>query len=298
MLLAWIVGDHHDFFAGDPNQEPPVHAPWAFGYGANLTHHVEGALPVGLYFNQVWGFAIGLEVICERTEEKLTEWQLTTYEAIMRAYFELKAQYDEAVSAAAVRTGVALPDRTPQQNRTTERAELKKGCITLLRGGRFEEFDAIVPGPEGYPEIDISQAQEEGRIIQFFEHAFEWSRMTYVLYPYFWGRKEQWVDSSHLSYPTDPIFAAFLQAGAARVVVPVRRGFEDMVETFLATDQLWGGGQIPRVGDDLYISIAQEIQELLDAPDEGTPEGEPWEVRLPTTLAILQQDGKLPVLFS
>ncbi len=122
--------------------------------------------------------------------------------------------------------------------------------------------------------------------------------MTYSLYPYFWGRKDRWLDTSKLSNPTDPIFASFLQAGAARVVVPVRPGYEMMVSHYLATDQVWGGGQIPHVGDELYISIVQEIQEQQDAAGGGTPEDEPWEVTLPTTLAILQQDGKLPVLFS
>ncbi len=110
MLLSWIVGDSSDHVAGNPQSDPVTHAHWSFGVAHDLGVHVQGSLPVGIYFHDVWGFAITLEVVCERTEEKLMAWQLKTYEAIMRAYFELKAQYDQEISAAAVRAGVALPD--------------------------------------------------------------------------------------------------------------------------------------------------------------------------------------------
>ncbi len=293
MLLSWMVGNHTYHFAADPPANP--HTPWAFHETYDLPHHTQGALPIGLYYHDVWGYSVAIQVICERTEEKLAEWQLKTYEAIMRAYFELKAQYDEQVAATAARAGIAMPGRNPQRNRDIERAELKKGSITMLRGGRFEEFNAIGKDPiTQYPEIDIEEAQEEGRLIQFFEQAFEWPQMTYMFYPYFWGRKGRWATNSQLDEPSDPIFGGFLRAGAARVVVPVHPGFEMIVSHYLATDEIWGGGQVPHVGDELYISIAQEIQEQQDAESGGVPEGEPWEVRLPTTLAILQQEGKLP----
>lgn len=291
MLISWSVGNHSDHVAG--RTDTGEHAPWSLQAAHDLPLQTEGKLPVSLYLNQVWGYAVTLQVVCERTEQKLMEWQLKTYESIMRAYYELKAQYDEQVAAASARAGIQLPARTPLQNRLIEQTELKKGVITLLRGSRFEGFDAVEPGPEQYPEIDIPQALKEGRIMQFFEQAFEWPQMTYTFYPYFWGRKDQWPRSLQLDDMTDPVFGAFLRAGAARVVVPVRPGFEMMAAHYLATDQIWGGDQVPHVGDELYISIAQEIQNQ-QITDGGTPEGEPWEVRLPTTLAMLQPDGNLP----
>ncbi|MDQ3855712.1 MAG: hypothetical protein M3281_04870, partial [Chloroflexota bacterium] len=252
MLLSWLVGDHSSHFAGDPPTNK--HAPWSFLEGYDLPHHTQGSLPIGLYFHDVWGFAVAFEVVCERTPEKLAEWQLKTYEAIMRAYFELKAQYDEQVAAATAQAGIALPGRNPQRNRAIEQAELKKAAITMLRGGHFEDFNAIGQDPgTRYPEIDIEEAQTEGRLIQFFEQAFEWPQMTYVFYPYFWGRKDRWITSSQLDEAADPVFGEFLRAGAARVVVPVRSGFETIVSHYLATDEIWEGGQVPHVGDDLYI---------------------------------------------
>ncbi len=295
MLIAWAVGNHMGHHAGNAGANPPVHAPWSFNVEAKPLAQEEGLLPVALYLHNVWGFAVTLEVLCERTEESLRRWQLDTYETIMRAYYEQKSRYDEQVAAAAAREGVGIAGRNPQQNREIEKAELKKAAITMLRGGGFEEFDAMGEGAAPhYPEIDVGEAQKEGRVIQFFEQAFEWPQMTYIFYPYFWGRKKRWVSTSQIDDPADPLFAAFLRAGAARVVVPVRPGFEDQVNHYLATDRIWGGGQVPVVGDPLYVSIAQEIRNQQGADTGGVPEGKPWKVRLPTTLTILGEDAKLP----
>lgn len=295
MLLSWSVGDSADHFAGDPTHDPPVHAPWSFRENRDLEHHTQGSVPVSLYYADVWGLVVTVQVICQRTGEALREWQLKTYEQIMRAYHELKDSYNDEVVAASARQGLGVRGSNPQLNREVEREELKKATISMLRGGRLEGFDAVYEDqePPGYPEIKVAEAQDEGRLIQFFEQAFEWPQMTYVFYPYFWGRKSLWAErSSGLDNP-DPLFSAFLRAGAARVAVPVRRGFEDLVNAYLATDQVWGGGSPPTVGTSLYLSVAQEIRELQDANTDGVPEGDPWEVRVPTTLMYLQQGASL-----
>ena len=303
MLLAWNVGDTANHHAGTPS----LPAPWGFGVlhdlggglgagGLEGSAQVEGTVPVALYYQDVWGLAVTIEVLCQRTMEMLREWQLKTYEQIMRAYFELKGRYDEEVAAAAARQGVGARGLNPQRNREIEREELKKATISMMRGGRFEEFDAVYEDTEApkYPEIDVAEAQGEGSLIQFFEQAFEWPQMTYLFYPYFWGRKGLWADRSRLDDPADPLFSSFLRAGAARVAVPVRRGFEDHVNAYLATDQVWGGGDLPAVGTPLHVSVAQEIRELQVAPADARPDGNPWEVTLPTQLVYLQKDAKLP----
>ena len=56
----------------------------------------------------------------------------------------------------------------------------------------------------------------EGSYVQFIEQCSEWQKQTYTFYPYFWGRKEDWITRRTLEDP-DPLFASFLRAGAARV---------------------------------------------------------------------------------
>ena len=154
-------------------------------------------------------------------------WALKTYFAVMQAYQAAKSKYDDAVEAARVAASYNLTvGRNPDENRAIEQAELKRGCITLMSGQRFDAFDSMARNvaPLGYPEIDFDGAKVEARFIRLFEQALEWENMTYLFYPYFWSRKDAWVTLVQLS-DDDPLFNRFLQAGAARVQVPTRDGF-------------------------------------------------------------------------
>jgi hypothetical protein len=112
---------------------------------------------------------------------------------------------------------------------------------------------------------------------------FEWENIVYICYPYFWGG--QWLqDATYVSTdPSDPVFDQFLNAGSARVVVPARPGFENLVNYYLYTSQIWGGQNPPGPNDPSYLSIADEIQAIQVGATDGTPVAPPWEITLPTT---------------
>ena len=61
------------------------------------------------------------------------------------------------------------------------------------------------------------------------------------------------------------------------------------------TGQIWGGGAMPGITDTDYLPITEEIKARDDAPGTETPQGDPWEVSLPTTLIRLRDDDTLPV---
>jgi len=114
-----------------------------------------------------------------------------------------------------------------------------------------------------------------------------------VFYPYYWARRETWYANALADDP-DPLFAEFLKAGAARVVVPVRPQLEGDVRYFLMTGQIWNGGAVPGITDTDYLPITEEIRARDDAPGGEVPQGDPWEVTLPTTLVRLRADDTLP----
>lgn len=124
-------------------------------------------------------------------------------------------------------------------------------------------------------------------LMRFMEEGFEWEQMQYIFYPYYWNRKSEWFDLALLEDP-DPLFTQFLRSGAARVVVPVRPGFEEAFLYFLQTGQPWDGGSAPKVYDPLYLSIATEIKEADQSPIAETLVGATWTMRLPTTLTMLR----------
>ncbi len=113
----------------------------------------------------------------------------------------------------------------PGLNLELMKDELKKHCITILTEQHFDLFDAIQTGSYNVPQIDLYENEAEGPYVRFFEQAFEWEQMTWVTYPYFWGRKSQWEERVAFE-DVDPMFNQFLKAGYCRVVVPVRPGFE------------------------------------------------------------------------
>jgi hypothetical protein len=135
---------------------------------------------------------------------------------------------------------------------------------------------------------------DQAAFIRFFEQAFEWEHMIYLFYPYYWARRDNWYVSALADNP-DPLFAEFLKAGSARVVVPVRLKLEGDVRYFLMTGQIWGGGEMPGITDTDYLPITEEIKARDDAPGDETPQGNPWEVSLPTTLIRLRNDDTLPI---
>jgi hypothetical protein len=220
-------------------------------------------VPFAVLMSEVDKCAVSVEVSCQRTDSKLDEWKMNTFESIMTSYNELKDKYEDQLVAAQVQAGIAISGRNPLKNREIEKTELKKQSLSILTDQHFDLFDAMrdnVPY-HGYPQMDIEEADAEGKYIQFFEQAFEWNNMTYLFYPYFWGRKINWVQTSQLE-DTDPLFEKFLQAGSARVQVPVRPGYDEAALHYLETEgEIWEGGDPPHVEDELYVSIVDLIKE-------------------------------------
>lgn len=172
-------------------------------------------------------------------------------------------------------------------------AELRKACIAELTAQQFDTFGATSTSGQGYPELDLTRTDQQGRYIRFFEQAFEWDRIIYFFFPYFWSQKTTWPARS-LYDDVDPLFADYLRAGAARVVFAVRPGFEQAVVHFLETGEIWNGGDPPDISSTMYVSIVQEIQEAQGKPGSEVAQGDPWNVRTPTTLVKLRADDSLP----
>jgi hypothetical protein len=238
-------------------------------------------------------FIVNIEILCQRRPETLDAWRLKTHTAIVQAYQQQLRDYQDQLAALQMQAVQQFQGRNPATNERMIRTELKKGAISLFTEQQYDWLNAIQTSAQGYPELDIAEANLEGRYVRFFEQAFEWEQMMYFFYPYYWGRKSNWTERALLDDP-DPLFADFIKAGSARCVLPVRPGFEAAVAYFLLTAQIWNGGDLPPLTDPLYVSIIKEIQERDQAPAEEVAQGEPWDVRLPTSLVYLREERSLP----
>lgn len=259
----------------------------------------ESKLNVLLIAYETKTYAFEVVVVAMRTTELLNVWKLATFEKLRAKYEDRVREHETKVEqlkseaeAKAERENRMPFGAPPAMNQKTIATELKKHCISVLTQQWYDAFDATKNGTP--PTFDLLEAAAEGAYIRFFEHSFEWDQAQWVFYPYFWARKATWVDR-FLKQDIDPQFLEFLRAGSARVVVPVRPGFEKAVVHFLETGKLWGGeGEPPDINSPMYVSIIDEIRERTGAPKGEVPVGDPWDTRVPTALVLVRPKSDLP----
>lgn len=259
-------------------------------YNASMNH--TDRVPVSILSSNT-SFHITIEAMCRLRPETMRAWKVKTYQSIMAGYNQAKKDYDEAMARNVSADYTVIQGQNPMLNREIEREELKKHAISMVTRQRFATFDAMTGSDPTaaltrYPEFSFEESEREGRYIQFFEQAFDWKNLMYAFYPYFWGRKFKWLELK--SYKdTDPLFEKFLKAGAARIVVAASEGYEKAVMHYLATGEIWQGGDVPAPTDPLYRNVYSELEKGPD-PDSS----EPWLTTVPTELVYLQADASLP----
>ncbi|MBE7555548.1 MAG: hypothetical protein HS126_31245 [Anaerolineales bacterium] len=244
-------------------------------------------------------YTISVQVECEASPNHLLKWRLETYDKIRKAYLDRVFEYNNEmakISAELKQQENKLSPEfgvPPSKRKQLMLTELKKHCIAIFRRHWFEDTATTFSG--GPPKFDFDQAIAKGNIIRFLEQSIEWNQMQYAFYPYFWARNSSWEDRIKKD-DADYEFQQFMQAGAARVLIPVRPKFEEAFNHFLETGEAWNGtGEPPRISDPLYVSIVEELRELSGGTlDEPEPVGDPWEVRLPTNLILLRTSADLP----
>ncbi|SEE02305.1 hypothetical protein SAMN04487765_1135 [Tenacibaculum sp. MAR_2010_89] len=290
----WWAGTTHyeaDLSIGLGSDRKTVIGGTGYSHFYNFSGTFKENIPFSFYAQNIYAGYFNVTVFCERSKETYQEWQNETYKTILDAYNDRVREYNEYVLTQNIgnTTGEKKKELSSQINRSIEKRELKRIAIDLIT----HPFNNIKSAGDHYKEgsnVDLKDnrkpLQEHAEIVKFFEQAFDWEIMAYTFYPYFYAEKENWKDSFEYNEGSDPIFQAFLQSGMARSVVPVRPGFEEAVNWYIKTGEIWNGqGMVTDMDDDLYVSITEEMQSI-----EGEVEGT-WETRVPTTLTILQADS-------
>ncbi|MDZ7839602.1 MAG: hypothetical protein U5R46_02100 [Gammaproteobacteria bacterium] len=235
-------------------------------------------------------FASTVSIYCEPTSETVTSWRNGILASIIADYWRQKEVY-------AQQQVMTQPDADPLEDlsaaqsaelREIEKSEVKFAAIAILRG----------QDPSGYPVSTNAQwfrnYQDHADEILFVEQAFEWEHLQFTLYPFYWSTAG---DRAALMFGLrggDRQFREFLKAGAARVQIPVRPGFEEDVEAYLNDGVVWSGGERPRIGSPQYVDMVTERMEGLGAPGDETPalgaDGNPvwWDYTTPTDLVIMR----------
>lgn len=267
-----------------------------FGNPSNLNKSLpgfQGNVPISF---SIIGSHVGnanIKIDCTLTTERIEQWQLETFEAIMDGYYKMLEEYN-AKKAEAEEKAEKNKQTNPLYYRQIEQLVLRKNCISYLidkkAGAKNTYGKGFYNKTNTFSELEInispnSNLDHYTSFAKFIEQAFEWNIMSYNFYPFYWGDKSDWYDLYNFEN-NDPLFRSFMQAGMARVVLTVRPGFEQAVMHYMATGRVWNGGELPVLNDKLYLSITEELKQPL-----GQKEGLAWKTRVPTSLTILQADS-------
>lgn len=271
-------GTPHKLMIQIQDQQLEYSEPWQDHVTLTLRPDVTAKVPISVNSIRFYNYEVLFSVLCILRLEKMDDWRLKTFFSIMKAYETARSRYYAAIEAARLSAAYAAPNwRSPAANREIEATELKRACITLMSGQHFETFDAMARNvaPHGYPEIDLPEANAEARYVQLFEQGIDWINLTYLFYPYYWSRKDQWLTLVQLS-DEDALFARFLQAGSARVQVPVRQGFETTILNYLAGVEIWNAeGNLINFDDvgpgSPHLSMIDELKSQLGNSYEEGP---------------------------
>jgi hypothetical protein len=253
---------------------------------------------------QTW---ISLTATTAPTDQKMAQWRADVWNALYNAaqtqYYAQQQDIQSQISS--------LEDKLNNVDTLTlrreENEEIMKGVLRWLLGPNFhfmpdevvQQFLAQTPIPVVNPAGNIDMlhgtvldaARGDGlnvtaagwypmfmyeEMVKFINEAIEWENVLYFLYSYFWDVPTSWNFIRQIRHP-DSTRQAFLRAGSARVVLTVRKGWEEAWTTFVET----GGFSQKLLGDHPYLSIAQEIRNYDETNYPGIPPANPGGGPLP-----------------
>lgn len=242
----------------------------------------EGQIPISMSQVGYHAGSVNIEVKCVLTEYG----RRLLFNKIISAYEEALETYEQKVKSAE-ETANNIKETNANFYRQIESDVLKHNCMAYLVDPDALGTDLILNGDKlNDIQVKLNKSLDEyTSLVKFMEQAFEWDIMSYNFYPYFWGAKKDWGEL-YQSESIDPLFRSFLQSGMARVVVTVKPGFEDAVQFYMSTGKIWSGGEVPVIGDPMYLSIVDEMRQPV-----GEKVGKFWMTRIPTSLNILQAES-------
>jgi hypothetical protein len=230
---------------------------------------------------------VNIEITCTPSARSMDEWCIRIYASIMRAYqVQLAAYYARADGGAQNR----MPTRSPLANRQIEQRELKNACMRLLLERLFTLTGMPPDAPMFSPPSEFSV--NEPRYLQFFDEVLEWNEMVYSFYaspgP---GAAGADIELGSLAGDDDALFASFLQADQARVLLPVRPGHVMAFLYFYSAGMLWTSADRLAPVNPRDVALVNDLKHAEPARHPHRPAGPCWEVIVPTSMQVLDEAG-------
>ncbi|MFD7317519.1 hypothetical protein ACFV9Z_26810 [Streptomyces sp. NPDC059883] len=293
-FVMGIVGSTFDV-AGQPDQNYP---PFLLisRTGGNFLAGQRGSQSITMYFADVVTATLEFRATTKVTADAEERWRSDVWDALFDAaqtrYYA--QQQDVATQIAALEDQLARVDTLTL--RREESDEIMKSVIRFIAGEKYQYMtDDVVSvfakassdesgGSQSrygigfvankltdkISDVEYAATVRHENIVRFINQAIEWENVVSLLYSYFWDTPASWEFIRQIQHP-DATRQAFLRAGAARVVLTVRKGFEEQWLRFAEsgfTDPDYEPGAY-------YLNIAREIAAYDSRNYPGIPPANP-----------------------
>jgi hypothetical protein len=233
-------------------------------------------LPVGFI---VYKGAVGearARVDLVPTPEAWRKWRSQAFAAIRQGAI---TKFNEKREVLRQKRAAIYKELTAPDTISLRRMEREQVMYTVLEW-LFPEF-----GQSGQTYQSSSSAKsvlEYGEYIKFVHDAIDWDSILVLLYPYFWDRPENHAQKLYLDH-ADGTHKEFLRAGACRVVLAIKPGFEERLVSLLDKGQLGDLAPASRFRDAIEaVQLAeQRFAANRAAATEPDEDGEPPQEEVP-----------------
>ena len=249
--------------------------------------HATGTQKIVYFLQNVDAAGVTFILTFKPTPDAMAQWQLSVWQVLHDA--ERDAFYARQQTLTQERDELrAKLEVNTLTLRREENDEIMKGVLRWLLGSGFEfmppDVEKVFATAGGDLVHGVSFTGNDAGIsstmwttmyqyeemVKFVNEAIEWENVLYFLYSYFWDVPLSWDFIRQIEHP-DATRQAFLRAGSARVVLPVRKGYEEAWLAFVERGDF--GRTLPP--DHPYMTLAQEIQAFDETNYPGIPPANP-----------------------
>ncbi|MEV5491078.1 hypothetical protein AB0L47_24280 [Streptomyces bobili] len=238
---------------------------------------------------------VRIKAVTRNTSQTIEQWRddvwTALFDAAQRKYYA--EQQEIAASITEIEEGMSAVNTLTL--RREENDEIMRAVLRFIAGPNYQYMsDAAISAfergttnsqdgskrPPGVSFIDnksgldddqFATVQKHENIARFINQAIEWENVVSFLYSYFWDTPRSWEFIRQIQH-SDPTRQAFLRAGAARVVLTVRKGWEERWLRFAESGFTDVNYNTP---NSAYLTVAQEINAYDNRNYPGIPPANP-----------------------
>jgi hypothetical protein len=253
----------------DADADGYIHLDWNRG---PLDVPTTGTIDVAFRSQNAMNGELKLTLIALPTDSAVDAWQAQCYVLLREAATVRDGQRRAYLRdrASTLRRQIAAEDAL--HLRRLEREQIMRLVLSWLFPG-FDDAASVLGSVDDPGSLDASTWQhvmQYGEYIKFVQNAIDWDHVAVFLYPYFWDSAWHEHAKLFLVHP-DAVHREFLRAGAARVIIAIKPGYEQDVVSLLDQGQL--GALTPQ---SRFASVITDVQAAnKDFAARIHPDGDP-----------------------